>query len=66
VQHDLATQRTRSLDVIVTRQPSTEPDAKKTKIGDLTIQVLMIEVETFVPVKGTEKEEAKEAKNESP
>jgi len=66
VQHDLATQRTRSLDVIVTRQPSTGSDSKRTKVGDLTIQVLMVEVETFVPVKGAEKEEAKEAKNESP
>ena len=56
----------RSFDVLVTRQPSTDPDAKRAKIGDLTIQVLMVEVEAFVPEKGAEKEEAKEAKNESP
>ncbi len=66
VQHDLAAGRTRSLDVIVTREPSTEPESRRAKVTDLTIKVLMIEVEAVVPEKGAEKEEAKEAKNETP
>ena len=46
LQRDLNGQRTRSLDVLITRQPP-EPDAKKSKIEELTIQVLMVEVESF-------------------
>jgi hypothetical protein len=64
LQHDPNGQRTRSLDILVTRQPA-DPDAKKSKIEDLTIQVLMVEVESFVPdSKPAEKKE--QAKSDSP
>jgi Pyruvate/2-oxoacid:ferredoxin oxidoreductase gamma subunit len=64
LQRDLNGQRTRSIDVLVARQPP-EPDAKKSKIEELTIQVLMVEVESFGPEpKETEKKE--QAKSDSP
>jgi hypothetical protein len=64
LQRDLNGQRTRSLDILVTRQPP-DPDAKKSKIEALTIQVLMVEVESFEPEpKQTEKKE--QAKSDSP
>ncbi len=64
LQRDLNGQRTRSIDVLVARQPP-EPDAKKSKIEELTIQVLMVEVESFMPEpKETEKKE--QAKSDSP
>jgi hypothetical protein len=57
LQRDLNGQRTRSFDVLVTRQPP-EPGAKKSKIEELTIQVLMVEVESFEPeAKQPEKKE---------
>ncbi|HET6327520.1 MAG TPA: hypothetical protein VFG04_22750 [Planctomycetaceae bacterium] len=67
MQRDFNGKRTRSLDVLITRQPP-DPEAKKSKIEELTIQVLMVEVESFEPEpKQTEKTEKKEqAKNDSP
>ncbi len=67
LQRDFNGHRTRSLDVLITRQPP-DPEAKKTKIEELTIQVLMVEVESFEPEpKQSEKTEKKEqAKNDSP
>ncbi len=57
LQRDLNGQRTRSLDVLITRQPP-DPEAKKSKIEELTIQVLMVEVESFEPeAKQPEKKE---------
>jgi hypothetical protein len=64
LQRDFTHQRTRSLDILVTRQPP-DPDAKKSKIEALTIQVLMVEVESFEPEpKQTDKKE--QAKSDSP
>ena len=67
LQRDLTGKRIRSLDILITREPG-DPDAKKSKTEDLTIQVLMVEVESFEPEpKGTDKAEKKEqAKSDSP
>ncbi|HEV8072252.1 MAG TPA: hypothetical protein VGP76_31335 [Planctomycetaceae bacterium] len=64
LQHDLNGQRTRSLDVLITRKPA-DADAKRSRLEELTIQVLMVEVESFVPeAKPTDKKE--QAKSDSP
>jgi hypothetical protein len=64
LQHDLNGQRTRSLDVLITRKPA-DADAKRSRLEELTIQVLMVEVESFVPeAKPAEKKE--QAKSDSP
>jgi hypothetical protein len=65
LQRDPNSQRTRSLDVLITRQPG-DPEAKKSRNEDLTIQVLMVEVETFVPdAKPAEKGEKAEKKEQA-
>jgi hypothetical protein len=48
VQHDPTANRTRSIDVLITRDAG-EPESKKSKTEELTIQVLMVEVESFEP-----------------
>jgi hypothetical protein len=64
LQHDLNGQRTRSLDVLITRKPA-DADAKRSRLEELTIQVLMVEVESVVPeAKPAEKKE--QAKSDSP
>jgi len=64
LQHDLNGQRTRSLDVLITRKAA-DADAKRSRLEELTIQVLMVEVESFVPdAKPAEKKE--QAKSDSP
>jgi hypothetical protein len=63
LQHDLNGQRTRSLDILITRKA--DADAKRSRLEELTIQVLMVEVESFVPeAKSAEKKE--QAKSDSP
>jgi hypothetical protein len=65
LQHDIAGHRTRSFDVLVTHQEP-EPDAKKSKVEDLTIQVLFIEVESFEPeAKPAEKADKTEKKEQA-
>jgi hypothetical protein len=64
LQHDLTGQKTRSLDILVTRQPP-DPEAKRSKVEDLTIQILMVEVESLEPeAKPADKKE--QAKRDSP
>jgi hypothetical protein len=64
LQHDLNGQRTRSLDVLITRKPA-DGDAKRSRLEELTIQVLMVEVESFVPeAKPADKKE--QAKSDRP
>lgn len=58
LQRDLNGQKVRSLDVLVTRPPG-EADAKKSKVEDLTVRILMVEVDSFEP-------EAKSEKGEKP
>jgi hypothetical protein len=50
--------------VLITRKPA-DADAKRSRLEELTIQVLMVEVESFVPeAKSAEKKE--QAKSDSP
>jgi hypothetical protein len=66
LQRDPSGQRMRSLDVLITRQPS----EKKSKVEELTVQVLMVEVESFGPdPKPTDKSKSvdkEQAKSDSP
>jgi hypothetical protein len=48
MQRDATANRTRSIDVLITRDAG-EPDSKRLKTEELTIQVLMVEVESFEP-----------------
>jgi hypothetical protein len=62
VQHDPTANRTRSIDVLITRDAG-EPESKKSKTEELTIQVLMVEVESFEPEpKSIETEKAEKEK----
>jgi hypothetical protein len=64
LQRDPAGQRTRSLDILIKRQPA-DAEAKRPKVEDLTIQILMVEVESFEPeAKPADKKE--QAKRDSP
>jgi hypothetical protein len=57
LQHD--GQRTRSLDVLITHSAA-DAENKRAKMQDLTVQVLMVEVESFEPeAKSLDKEQAR-------
>jgi hypothetical protein len=46
VQTDQTGHRTRSIDVIVTREPSDDDSGKKSKEEELTVEILFVEIET--------------------
>jgi hypothetical protein len=49
VEKDPTGRRTRSVDVMVTRQPAEDDDGKKSKLEQLTVEILFVEIETPGP-----------------
>jgi hypothetical protein len=62
VQTDQAAHRTRSIDVLVTRESSDDDNGKKSKDGQLTVEILLVEIETpgSDATPGNSKKEARE------
>jgi len=68
VQKDPTGHRTRSVDVMVTRQPADDDDGKKTKFEQLTVEILFVEIETPGPdaTPGSGKKEPRETTSTTP
>jgi hypothetical protein len=62
VQTDQAAHRTRSIDVLVTRESSDDDNGKKSKDGQMTVEILVVEIETpgSDATPGNSKKEARE------
>jgi hypothetical protein len=46
IQHDETGHRTRSIDVLVTHEPTEDENGKKSKEEALTVEILLVEIET--------------------
>jgi hypothetical protein len=66
MQRDPGAHRTRTVDILITRR-APDGDTKRLKTEELSVQILMVEVESFGPEpKSTEKTEKEQAKSETP
>ena len=68
VQTDTSTGRTRSVDVVVTRPPAEDDKGRRAKQEDVTVEILMVEIETPGPdaSPGSSKKEPRETTSTTP
>jgi hypothetical protein len=68
VQTDPTKHRTRSVDVLVTRPPSDDENGKRTKLEEVTVEILFVEIETPGPdaTPGSTKKEHRETTSTTP